>query len=60
MADRRRVGDADGDSGSGLPMLTILSLMLSTLACRLAATFLKGGPKPLGGRARGLDGLSEA
>jgi len=60
MADRRRVGDADGDSGSGLPMLTVLSVMLSTLACRPAATFLKGGPKPLGGRVRGLDGRSAA
>ena len=58
MADRRRVGDPDGDSG--LPMLTVLSLMLSTLACRTATTLLKGGPKPLGGRARGLDGRSAA
>lgn len=58
MADRRRVGDADGDSG--LPMFTILSLILSTLACRPAAELLNGGPKPLGGRARGLDGRSEA
>jgi hypothetical protein len=58
IADRRRVGDPDGDSG--LSMLTMLSLMLSTLACRPAATLLNGGPKPLGGRARGLDGRSEA
>jgi hypothetical protein len=60
MADRRRVGDAEGDSGSGIPKLTMLSLMLSTLACRPATTLLKGGPKEFEGRARGLDGRSAA
>lgn len=32
------------------------SLPLSTLACLPIAAPLSGGPKPLGGRARGLEG----
>lgn len=52
IAERRRVGDADGDSSLSTPT----SLPLSTLACLLMATLLSGGPKPLGGRASGLEG----
>lgn len=52
IADRRRTGDTDGDSSLSAPP----SLPLSTLACLLIAVPLSGGPKPLGGRARGLEG----
>jgi len=52
IADRRRIGDTDGDSSLSMPA----SLSLSTLACLPIAAPLSGGPKPLGGRARGLEG----
>ena len=52
IAERRRTGDTDGDSSLSAPM----SLPLSTLACLLIAVPLSGGSKPLGGRARGLEG----
>lgn len=55
-AERRRVGDAMGDSSPPMPA----SLPLSTLACLLIFTLLNGGPKVLGGRASGLEGRSEA
>jgi hypothetical protein len=55
IADRRRMGDTDGDSSLSTPA----SLPLSTLACLLIGTPLSGGPK-LGGRARGLEGRPEA
>lgn len=38
----------------------LASLLLSTLACLPPATCLRGEPNPLGGRASGLDGRSEA
>jgi hypothetical protein len=53
MADRRRTGDTDGDSSL---LSAPMSLPLSTLACLLDGAPLSGGPKPLGGRARGLEG----
>jgi hypothetical protein len=56
MADRRRIGDTDGDSS--LSTATPASLPLSTLACLLIGA-LSGGPK-LGGRASGLEGRPEA
>lgn len=55
IADRRRIGDTDGDSSLAMPA----SLPLSTLACLLICTLLSGGPK-LGGRASGLEGRPEA
>lgn len=53
IADRRRTGDTDGDSSL---LSAPMSLPLSTLACLLIGAPLSGGPKPLGGRARGLEG----
>lgn len=52
----RRVGDTDGDSALSM----FMDPLLSTLACLPMAAPLSGGPNPLGGRARGLEGRSEA
>jgi hypothetical protein len=52
IGEMRRVGDAIGDSSLSAPA----SLPLSALVCLFMATPLSGGPKALGGRARGLEG----